>query len=230
MENRRDIADSTRDLDDDADFPALHQTNVSILLPGSSEFSSLLSLSYYTLVAGDEAWDIWELPWDVHRPIADALEQFVCGTVNPESAHCGILLCSLLLYGVGQQRRACTAPDEQLLIQYLSQNPLMDPLKLWMSQIGLTQAGQLMLLGGGALTNDFPAMTETKSSEEVDVAFIADHQVGVSAVEPASVHAKVAVERLAGTSRAMSDFVAAPGGWETATFALLEEVRTSPLA
>ena len=66
----------------------------------------------------------------VHHPIADALEQFVCGTVNPESAQSGILLCSLLLYGVGQQRRACTAPDEQLLIQYLSQNPLMDPLKL----------------------------------------------------------------------------------------------------
>jgi len=35
-----------------------------------------------------------------------------------------------------------------------------------------------MVLGGGALIYDFPAMTETKSSEEVDAAFITDHLAG----------------------------------------------------
>ena len=48
-----------------SDFSYLHQTNVSILLPGSSEFSSLLSFSYSARVSSEA---VEEEPFDIGRP------------------------------------------------------------------------------------------------------------------------------------------------------------------
>ena len=177
----------------------------------------------------------------VDSTTADALEQFVCFAVKPESAQSGILLCSLLLCGVAN--RSCTkfcSPNEQLMALSQLQHPLTDDppiLSVVSLECSIDDGGgsvpvaQLMLLGGGDLTNAFPGWTETKCNEAVDAAFIAHHQDGVSAFSPVSVHAKVAVELLAAasTSRTMSYLVAALEGWETATHALLEaEEVTAP--
>ena len=118
---------------DGGDRSALHQTNLSIILPGSIEFSSLLSLSYSTMEmkeAGVYHENTDDTGLVVHSTTADALEQFVCSAVKPESAQSGILPCSIPLCGVANRSCKFCSPNEQLMALSQLQHPLAGNLSL----------------------------------------------------------------------------------------------------
>jgi len=186
------------------DESILHHLNVSVLLPSTAKFSSLLNLAYTacsTEFAGPWRDETTDVGLTLDKTTANELELFVCGSNDPTSAQSDILLRSILLCGVNE---SCICDyDEQLLVLCQIQDPVIVGRYIIEGQTLLTNAGDqsgvvkvtLMNFVGGAFVNSFPDMRETaKSSDAVITEFEAACQTGVSALASINVHAKLEVE------------------------------------
>jgi len=94
----------------------LHHLDVSVLLPGTTKFSSLLNLAYRTRVTRpDGHWsdETTNVGLTLDKITAKELEFFVCGSSDPTTAQSFILLRSILLSGMNEFIYSCR---EQLIM------------------------------------------------------------------------------------------------------------------
>ena len=83
----------------------MHHLDVSVLLPGTAKFSSLLNLAYrtrQTLPHGPWSDETTDVGLTLYKTTANELELFVCGSNDPTTAQSGILLSSILLSGINE--------------------------------------------------------------------------------------------------------------------------------
>jgi len=85
------------------DQSILHHLDMSVLLPGTAKFSSLLNLAYrtrQTLPHGPWSDETTDVGLTLYKTTANELELFVCGSNDTTTAQSGILLRSILLCGI----------------------------------------------------------------------------------------------------------------------------------
>ena len=83
--------------EDYSEVEVLHELHVSMLGSESSQFAPLLDLSYRTREDAANAFDTTHCGLSANKDTADQLELFACGAIQPETAHSGTLLLSLII-------------------------------------------------------------------------------------------------------------------------------------
>jgi len=162
----------------------LNHASVSLMLPGEGAFRQVFEVAWRSEEISDDAWEQETTSWGrtVDKVAADELEEFVCGSVLPETAQSGVLLRTLmLLSGATNRQELClldqmeSQPNDAILLADSTHmrdraHDLLDE-----EDIGAEQRRwEAVEIGGGLFVARFPSLKEDVTSS---ASIVKDYQV-----------------------------------------------------